>query len=108
MKFLETGDKLWDKGSRQIYTKNQCIQRGDRTLAIIFNHPASNGGIPSGSDGKTFKTGAVLKKSSVIANCTSQRLIGGTTENPHQNNRQTCRISGTILREPSGKSVLSF
>jgi hypothetical protein len=72
MKFLETGDKLWDKGSFQIYTENQCIQRGGRMFAIIFNHHASNGGIPSGSDEKTFKTGVVLKKSSVIANCTSQ------------------------------------
>jgi hypothetical protein len=37
---------------------------------IIFNRHASNDGIPSGSDEKTFKTGVVLKKCSGIANGT--------------------------------------
>jgi len=26
MKFLETGDKLWDKGNFQIHSENQCSQ----------------------------------------------------------------------------------
>ena len=48
------------------------LSTGRSNACNYFNHHASNGGIPSGSDEKTFKTVVVLKKSSVIANCTSQ------------------------------------
>jgi hypothetical protein len=46
--------------------------KGKSNACNSFNHPASNGGIPSGSDELTFKTGVVLKKSSGIAKGASQ------------------------------------
>ncbi|GEM_PF-1337125 len=48
------------------------LSTGRSNACNYFNHHASNSGILSGSDEKTFKTGVVLKKSSAICKSPGQ------------------------------------
>jgi hypothetical protein len=78
--FWERVTNFWTRRVPKLIQK-PVLSTGRANVCNYSHHHASIGGISSRSDEKVFKTGVVLKKSSIFANCTRQKFIGHAAEN---------------------------